>query len=436
MRKTLTDSLLRSVKAPATGRLEIADLKCTGLSFRVTEAGARSWCFRFRDPESGKTTRAGLGDYSAVSLSDARGAGDALRKAVAAGINPVVQRRQNRDGAPGRTFGTLADRYLAEIRNPQSDRFKRSAEADGRNLAKHVLPAKTNGGPGPWRGRPYASIARADIIELCERLVNDGKPVLANRVQSLVSNVFTFAIDRDLVTVNPCARLRKRGAETAGTRVLSDGELALFWNRIIFAPVSRRVGLALRLVLLTAARPGEVAGLRRDELTHIDDPRRAAWTLPGERTKNGRAHLVPLSAPAIETIRAALELIEDDNPFVFASPAKDGTPITAHALAVALARFAGMKGGGSAGKSWIAEPPTPHDLRRTCNTRLAALGTPQEIRDRILNHTPRGTEQRHYNVHDFSTEKRAALDRWAAALASILKPARVISIKAARAGRQ
>ena len=105
--------------------------------------------------------------------------------------------------------------------------------------------------------------------------------------------------------------LRKRGTETAGTRILSDMEIPLFWQRCVLPPVTRRVGLALRLTLLTAARADEVAGLRHTELEYLDDPERAAWILPSLRSKNRLTYYVPLSALAVATIKSAIELTAD-----------------------------------------------------------------------------------------------------------------------------
>jgi hypothetical protein len=66
MRKPLTDAFVRSVETPASGRLEITDLRCNGLTLRVTKRGVKSWSFRFRDPKSRKLTRATIGAYPTV----------------------------------------------------------------------------------------------------------------------------------------------------------------------------------------------------------------------------------------------------------------------------------------------------------------------------------------------------------------------------------
>src|SRR5262249_57620047 len=97
---------------------------------------------------------------------------------VAAGGNPVEEKRAARREGGTRTFGALAARYLGE----HAQRHKRSHERDARNLELHVLPH--------WRSRAASAIKRGDVIELVEGLISDGKPTLANRIQSLVSSVF------------------------------------------------------------------------------------------------------------------------------------------------------------------------------------------------------------------------------------------------------
>jgi integrase len=172
--------------------------------------------------------------------------------------------------------------------------------------------------------------------------------------------------------------LRKRGSEVVGRRVLSDHEIRLFWPTIVLRPVTRGVGLALRLAALTGARANEAAGAAKQEFQNLKEPPKAAWVIPGTRTKNKRDHLIPLSPLAVETVYAALELSGEDEEFLFPSPiatVDQSKPIDRHALATAMARFANqLKGSGEAVKTRRAEPPSPHDLRRTAETRLSELG--------------------------------------------------------------
>ena len=407
MAKSLTDSAIRALKAPASGRLELADLRCAGLSYRITAAGVRSWTFRFRDPQSGKDARFTVGHYPDISLGEARKAADGLRAKVAKGINPIAAKRQDRRESASRTFEALSERYLEE----HARRFKKSADADERNLRLHILPK--------WAKRRFDHIRRADVIELVEGLVKAGAPVQANRVQALISMIFSFAVDAGLMEGNPCTRLRKRGVETRGTRVLSDDEIRQFWQQAVLPPVTRKVGLALRLALLTGCRSGEVAGQARSELSDLDEPEKAAWVVPAARTKNGRAHYVPLSNIACETISSALKLISNDEEYLFPSPVDRGGPVTGHALTVAMRRMSD-KMVGKAAKSWNNDPPSPHDLRRTVATRLASLGVPEEDVAAILNHVRTSVTGRHYDQYQRAAEKRRALKLWDSQLKSIL----------------
>jgi integrase len=398
MKRTLTDAAIRALNPPATGRLEIADASCRCLELRVTANGAKSFAFRYRARGSRRTERITLGPYPDLSLRDARIKADKLRGQVVAGKNPAGHKRE----ASTRSFAALADRYLTE----HARRHKRTADKDARNLRLHVLPR--------WGERDFSGITRGDVIALIERLVSAGKPTLANHVHALVSGIFGFAMDADLASANPAARLRKRGAERAKTRTLTDDEIRLFWRCIVEPPIPSAVGLALRLVLATGVRPGEAAGMARGELEFDGRAAPIGWTIPPARSKNRRAHFVPLSPLASAVITEAMVL----NAGALVFSARNYT------LAAAMARLPTVLPEGEAGgKSWKADPPTPHDLRRTTATRLAAAGVPGEDVAAILGHVRADVTGKHYDMYRRADEKRRALDRWSRILKSIVEPA-------------
>jgi integrase len=422
--KLLTDAFLRTLRPPATGRLEFRDSACRGLSFRLTAGGAKSWTFRYRPKDGGKPARATLGMYPDIALSKARELADDLRKAVALGGNPAQEKRRRAGEAEVRSFEHLASRYLTEY----AERHKRSHAKDRSNLENHLLPK--------WRNRDYRTIRRSDVIELLEGIVAAGMPTLANRIQSLISGIFTFALDAELVEANPCHRLRKRGKENVGNRTLSDSEIRLFWPGIV-SDSARRTGLGLRLALLTGCRVSEIAGMSRPEPEHINDADKAAWIIPAARVKNGREHFIPLPPLARQTVQELLALIEPDEQYLFPTRSrKRSGPINGTALSHAQ-HYLTQRLKGAAAASWLAEPPTPHDLRRTVETRMAGLGIPKEIRDRVLNHIGHDVGSRHYNRHDYAAEKRSALTRWDSALSDILHmrdTAVVVSLKRPKQG--
>ncbi|MGA7737690.1 MAG: site-specific integrase, partial [Pseudolabrys sp.] len=360
--------------------------------------------FRFRHPHTRKTLRSIVGSYPATGLEAARKRAREMATLVDAGQNPNEVKRAERDHAPKRTFQALADRYLREY----AERRKRPAsiEGDRLNLDVHILPK--------WAKRDYRTIRRADIIELIESIIGAGKHATANRVHTLISGIFTFAIDAELLDANPAARLKKRGVEEPRRRILDDAEIVAFWEGIVLAPVSRPVGLALRLALLTAARANEVAGARTAEF-QLDGPE-PQWLIPAARVKNKRDHLLPLSPIAVETIKAAI----DEDEFLFPSRLNNRPgPMDRHTLSKAMARFAEEL---KEPNTWRKDPPTPHDLRRTVATRLARMGIAKEVRERVLNHAGarHDPEAKHYNLYEFLPEKREALDRWAAEVSALI----------------
>ena len=350
---------------------------------------------------------------------------DGLRQDVAAEIQPC---RAQAPGPGGRPYQDVRG-CCSSVSCGARQKEKRSADADEANLNRHVLPK--------WKGRAFASISRGDVIELIERLIAAGTPTMANRIHSLASVIFSFAIDAGLATVNPCARLKKRGVERAGRRVLSDAEIRLFWSAVVELPISYRVGLGLRLILLTGVRAGEAAGLALAELAHIDDKTKAGWEIPTERVKNGRAHFMPLSPMARAVVMELRDLDAKPTRFLFPTRAKRTTSMDGHTFAVAMPRFAErLDGNDEAVKSWKATPPTPHDLRRTFATRLSELGVSKEDRDAVLNHTPTDVGSRHYDLYARAAEKRRAVNLWANSLAAILEHGAVVRFTAGKGRRQ
>jgi integrase len=175
-------------------------------------------------------------------------------------------------------------------------------------------------------------------------------------------------------------------------------------------------GAIVRLLILTGQRRGEAAGMVWSELS--DDL--STWTLPGDRTKNGAAHTVPLSGAARGVLSAALP--EDANErHGLVLPGAVGTPFAGWSkakraldCAIVTARVKG------------AAPLVPwsiHDLRRTVATGLQRLGVRLEVTEAVLNHISgsRGGIAGVYQRHDWASEKRAALDAWAAHVAAIVE---------------
>ena len=171
------------------------------------------------------------------------------------------------------------------------------------------------------------------------------------------------------------------------------------------------------------------AGAEIKEFERLDDAKNATWTIPAARSKNGKAHVVPLSGPAlsivVDLVKRASALAGEHSPprFVFVSPNDPNKPIDGHAFSVAMIRFGNALSVASDYKdygfdevraitTWTSDRPSAHDLRRTLATRLAGSGIPAEDVSACLNHARRSITARHYDLYDRAREKRRAFDLW------------------------
>lgn len=395
--KLLTDRFVASQSRPRS-RQNYFDRKVRGLTLRVTPNGKKSWWFVYRIGGKGSQWLA-LGGYPGTSLAAARKAAIDHRRDVDHGIDPIAAKKAAetaarqaeteaaeaaRAAANVFTFRDMAKTYLAFAKAT-----KRTAHEDEGKVNRHLIPA--------WGDRPLRSITRADVHELLDKLAGGGMTIGVNRVQALISRIFTVALDRGLVDSHPAARMIKRFAEVARERVLTDDELRTLWTGLGEQP--GRAADALRLRVLTGQRgEHEIAPM---EWTEVDLDSRL-WLIPKARTKNGRPHAVPLGKTAVDILTRRRREAADDEARVF--PALTVRSDDHRELAT-------LHGGKYEWK----------DLRRTVATRLAGLGFDETTIGRTLNHARYTVTGRHYNQHEYLDEKRAALEAWDAELQRILR---------------
>jgi integrase len=203
-------------------------------------------------------------------------------------------------------------------------------------------------------------------------------------------------------------------------RVLSDTEISQIWRAA--GDAASPYGTIIRLLILTGQRRGEVAGMAWNEISED----LTTWMLPGERTKNGVAHSVPLSSLACDLLAASLPNEPKDAKRVRASgalvlPGAVGTPFAGwskakRALDKAIIDNRAKTATAAGASSSPLIPWSVHDLRRTVATGLQRLGIRLEVTEAVLNHISgsRGGIAGVYQRHDWAAEKRAALDAWAA----------------------
>jgi integrase len=413
----LSDAFLRSIK-PGKTRDEYWDAKVSGLCLRVTPNDVRTWTFRYRPKGSTSFKRLNLGSYPELSLAKARERAQENRVDVSGGSDPQGEIRARKEqSAKALTFDKLADAYL--------DRYakvhKASWKQDELLLAVHVRPA--------WGGRNVEKITRADAAALLDNIAKTA-PTSANRTQTVLSKVFNWAVDSDILPKNPIAQMKKRARETAKDRVLSPDEIRVLWQAIGNGRVYESVAAALRFVLLTGQRPGEVAGTAIAELAEIDNGARACLEIPADRMKARRAHVVPLAPMALQIVQEQLDRAVAGQSHVFPSTFAERGPIARHSMSQGLDRIIKSLRTDGDGKETVASlqgnPPTPHDFRRTVATGLAALGVLREDRLAVLAHAHGDVHGVHYDKYERLKEKRRALELWERHVAELIAPAPAI----------
>ena len=400
----LSDPMLRTLTSVAP-QTDYWDQLQQGLGIRVGRAGGRTWVVRYRTP-TGTRRRLKLGRHPSMSLAQARQAAKQVLADVLLGGDPQRERARQRRA---KTVRDLADDYLER----HARRNKRSWAKDQAILDRHVLPVIGDLDP--------RKVMRTDVEAILECARARGLSTQVNRIFEVVRAMFNWAVGLHVDTP-PTDGMRKPVREWPRERNLSPDELRTIWRRIEQGAVlddgrrrviSEPVQIALKLLLATGQRVSEVSQAAKAEV----DLDSRVWTLPGERSKNGRSHRVPLSTLAVSLIERAWALA-GDSAYLFPTPvgragqAKGAKPIGSTALNHALARA--LRGAG-------ATDVRPHDFRETVATGMAALYVPEAHIAAVLNHARGTITARHYSRHSFEREKRDALDAWAIKLEQILR---------------
>jgi integrase len=375
----LTSQIAEEIACPpGKSELIVFDEATPGFGFRVRASGVRRWIVQYET--HGQTKRITIGPPDLFTAEQARRiARERLAKARL-GADPAAEKAAERIAAK-LTFGSVVDRYIA-------DREGKLRPHSMRQLRYYLLKWWK-----PLHGMPLHKITRRDVAAHLS-----GPPVAAARARSLLMMFYSWAMQQGLVEINPVIgtgipdeHIKPR------ERVLSDFELAKIWA----ACGDNLYGKIVRLLILTGCRRQEVGSMQWHEL----DQDKGAWTIPGERTKNGRAHTLPLPTMAWEIIATVPQW--RDGEFLFGR--RSGHSGWAQDKD-ALDQRAGVA-------EWHL-----HDIRRSVATGMAEIGVQPHIVEAILNHaTFRKGVASIYNKATYGREMKAALAMWADHVRSLVE---------------
>ena len=377
------------------------------LRLAVQSSGHRAFIVRYRRPADGKPAKLTLAN--GTTLAAARQAAATALARLEDGIDPSP-RRAARMVAAIPTCDDSIERWIIDFIALHAQRKTRASTAKKTEqlLRRLALPA--------WRGRTVQDIRRRDVIELVEQIALD-RPAMANRFLAVLSKLFNWLAARDVIAASPVTGVERPHKEKARERVLTDAEFVALWPA---AEGDAPYGPALQLLLLTGTRRAEVSEMRRSEVL-LDGK---FWQLPAERTKNGRAHALPL-APLARRIVADMPMI-DGSDFVFTATGHTGISGNWDKAKRRISARAGIDP-----KSW-----RPHDTRRTVASSMQRLGIRTEVIERALNHVSgsfkgvAGTYQR----DPLADEVRIAFERWADHVEALVsdRPAKIVKLRTTR----
>jgi integrase len=395
LKVTFTDRFIQTLKPPIKGRNEYLDQKVLGLALRVSKNGRKTYSVYYRMLGNPTKQRETIGTHLTVSLAEARTSALKIIADAQKAIAPNLKLKAIKQEPFVKDL--ITEFWERELSN------KKSAKDMYRLLVKDVIPS--------WGNKKVSSITRRDVVILLDKIRDRGAPITANRLHGRLTRLFNFACERGILDESPMTRLRKT-EESPRERVLDDNEIKIFWLNIDKVGIHPKTALALKLMLTTSQRAGEVTSISWNEI----DLNAAIWRIPPEKSKNGRAHIVPLTQTSLDLLKQA-KALSKNSAYVFPSPLdlKGAKPLEVRSLSRAISRKHSLM---------KIDKFVPHDIRRSVRTKFAELGVDEVVAERALNHHLQGLA-RVYNQHDYQKEIRIALTLWEKRLLDLIETVEV-----------
>jgi integrase len=352
-----------------------------GFGLRLRAGGSRGYIFQFKI--GSQQRRMALGTVTAIDIGQARETAKDLYAKVRLGEDPAGAKAEARVAAT-ETFAAVSRKFLAyQATNRRHRSFL--------EIQRHILKCSA-----PLHGLQLTKIERRDVASVITSVAESSGIVTANRVRTSLGGFFTWAMQNGLTDSNPCIGTAPAGRERSRERVLSPDELRLIRKHLGDGDYAA----VMKLLMLTGQRASEIADLRWSEIQGN------AIVLPPERTKNGRAHVVPLSNAVRVILEAQEHRVGRDHIFGIGEGGFNGWHVRKQKLDAAIKAATGGR---------PLDPWTVHDIRRSVVTGMAEIGIMPHVIEAVVNHVSghkngvAGT----YNKARYQDETRAALERWA-----------------------
>ena len=368
-----------------------------GLALRVSPSGTRTWVVTARRPGKKHPSRYKLGDLREYTLTEAREVATEYKKKFRHGEDPVREQVDRKKEARRlETSGGVLAALIDEFNQHHVSDKKPTTQKDYR---RHIERIRKK-----WSDRSTDSIQVHDVIEWMDQ-EKSISPANARQLHAIGRMLFSFGIERGRLSNNPFADINPPKMPKSRDRWLDEGEIVAFWKAT--ESMSSLYAPAFQFLLVTGQRRSEVGGMRWEEL----DLQKGLWSIPSNRTKNGKPHMLDLPKFAMNILSG----LGRSGEFVFGSGAKE---LNGWSKAKSLLDKA-IKNNGSTIKPWRT-----HDLRRTMATHLAEQGAEQYVIEKLLNHGSGSTGGivSVYQRSERRQERKEALSSWCRKLEGLLQP--------------
>ncbi|MEX3063519.1 integrase domain-containing protein [Klebsiella variicola] len=360
-----------------------------GLFLLVKTSGKKLWRFRYQRPVSGSRTNLSLGSYPALTLTAARLIRDQHLTTLAQGIDPQQQQEQaseQRQIELDSIFSTVAANWFQIKSKSVTEDY---AKDIWRSLDKDVFPAIGE--------IPVQEIKARTIVEALEPIKARGALETVRRLVQRVNEIMIYAVNTGLIDANPASGVgmafekpKKQNMPT-----LRPEELPKLMRSLVMFNLSVPTRCLIEWQLLTLVRPSEASGARWAEI----DLDTKLWTIPAERMKAKREHIVPLSPQALEILEV-MKPISAHREHVFPSRNDPKNPMNSQTANAALKRI-------GYGSKLVA-----HGLRSIASTALNETGFNPDVIEAALAHSDKNEVRRAYNRSTYLEKRIDLMDWW------------------------
>lgn len=386
----LTDTKLKNLK-PQDKLYKVSDRD--GLYVAVLTSGTVSFRYDYRINGRRETLVIGQYGRDGISLAEAREELIAAKKQLKAGQSPAAAKRDGIKKIRGaETFAVHTDSYMKHVILADSTRAMKQAVID-----RDILPVLGN--------KMMAEITTSMVRDLCDRIVERGGRATAVQAREIISSVYRHANDRGHGLFNPAADIKPSSIAIfkPRERTLTPEEIGLFFRTLDAIGAMGTMKMALKLVLITMVRKGEFTNATWDEI----DFKKWTWTIPSDRMKGSRAHVIYLPKQA-QDILVGLQMCAGGSEYLVPGRYNFRKPLSNAALNSLIDRT--VKIINEDGEH--IHDFTVHDMRRTASTLLHEAGYPSDWIEKALAHEQKGVRAV-YNKAEYARQRAYMLQQWA-----------------------